>query len=48
MSLAGLDTAPRGAAALVTMMLLFVTGVAIFGYVAAVVVEVIARGVLTG
>ena len=48
MSLAGLDTAPHGAAALVTTMLLLVAGVAIFGYVAAVVVEVIARGVLTG
>jgi hypothetical protein len=48
MSLAGLDTAPRGAAALVTTMLLFVAGVAIFGYVAAVGVEVIARAVLTG
>ena len=47
-SLAGLDTAPRGAAALVTTMLLLVAGVAIFGYVAAVGVEVIARAVLTG
>src|SRR6202040_2362821 len=47
-SLAGPDPAPRGAAALVTTMLLFVAGVAIFGYVAAVGVEVIARAVLTG
>jgi hypothetical protein len=47
-SLAGPDTAPRGAAALVTTMLLFLAGVAIFGYVAAVGVEVTARAVLTG
>ena len=48
MSLAGLHAAPRGATALVTTMLPFVAGVAIFGYVAAVGVEVIARAVLTG
>ena len=48
MSLAGLDTAPRGAAVLVTTMFLVVAGVAIFGYVASVLVEVIARDVLTG
>jgi voltage-gated potassium channel len=47
-SLAGLDTAPRGGPAIVTTMILFLAGVAIFGYVAAVIVEVIARDVLTG
>jgi voltage-gated potassium channel len=47
-SLAGLDTAPRGTAAIVTTMILFLAGVAIFGYVASVIVEVIARDVLTG
>jgi len=47
-SLAGLDTAPSGTAAIVTTMILFLAGVAIFGYVASVIVEVIARDVLTG
>ena len=47
-SLAGLDTAPEGTAAIVTTMILFLAGVAIFGYVASVIVEVIARDVLTG
>jgi voltage-gated potassium channel len=47
-SLAGLDTAPRGTAAIVTTMFLFLAGVAIFGYVATVIVEVIARDILTG
>src|SRR5207253_4120747 len=43
-----LDTAPRGTAALITTMILFVAGVAIFGYIASILVEVIARDVLTG
>jgi len=47
-SLAGLDTAPQGTAAILTTMALFLAGVAIFGYVASVIVEVIARDVLTG
>jgi len=47
-SLAGLDTAPRGTWALITTMILVLAGVAIFGYVAAILVEVIARDVLTG
>jgi voltage-gated potassium channel len=47
-SLAGLDTAPSGSAAIVTTMLLFLAGVAIFGYVATLIVEVIARDILTG
>ena len=47
-SLAGLDTAPHGTAAIVTTMILFLAGVAIFGYVASVIVEVIARDVLSG
>ncbi len=47
-SLAGLDTAPHGRGALITSMLLFLVGVALFAYVASVVVEAIARDVLTG
>jgi voltage-gated potassium channel len=47
-SLAGLDTAPRGTPAIVTTMILFLAGVAIFGYVASMIVEVIARDVLSG
>jgi voltage-gated potassium channel len=47
-SLAGLDTAPRGTAAIITTMILFLAGVAIFGYVASMIVEVIARDVLSG
>jgi voltage-gated potassium channel len=47
-SLAGLDTAPSSTVAIVITMVLFLAGVAIFGYVAAVIVEVIARDVLTG
>ena len=42
-SLAGLDTAPHGTWALITTMILVLAGVAIFGYVAAILVEVIAR-----
>ncbi len=47
-SLVGMDTVPQGWAALVTTIVLVLAGVAIFGYVAAMIVEVIARGVLTG
>jgi voltage-gated potassium channel len=47
-SLTGLDSTPHGTPAIVTTIVLVMAGVAIFGYVAAAVVEVIARDVLTG
>ena len=47
-SLSGLDTKPGGTAAELFTVLLLVAGVAIFLYVAGVIVEVIAGGVLTG
>jgi voltage-gated potassium channel len=47
-SLTGLDSPPRGTAAEVLTIALVLAGVAIFGYVGAIVVESIARGVLTG
>jgi voltage-gated potassium channel len=47
-SLTGLDSPPRGTSAEVVTIMLVLAGVAIFGYVGAVVVEAIARGVLTG
>ncbi len=47
-SLTGIDSVPRGAGGEVATILLILTGMAIYGYLAAVLVEVIARGVLTG
>jgi voltage-gated potassium channel len=47
-SLTGLDTKPEGTAAELFTLVLLIAGVAIFLYVAGVVVEVIASGVLTG
>jgi voltage-gated potassium channel len=47
-TLSGIDTKPQGASAqILTIVLLFV-GVAIFAYIASTLVELIARGVLTG
>jgi len=45
-SLTGLDTTPRGLKAEALTIVLVLTGVAIFGYLAAQVVETIAKGVL--
>ena len=47
-SLAGLDTVPRGNGALVISILLVLAGLTIFAYVATILVEGIAGGVLTG
>src|ERR671925_891558 len=47
-SLAGVDSRPSGTGGEVLTMLLVLAGVAIFGYVAAVLVESITRGVVTG
>jgi hypothetical protein len=47
-SLAGVDSRPSGTAGEVLTMLLVLSGLAIFGYVAAVLVESITRGVVTG
>jgi voltage-gated potassium channel len=47
-SLAGVDSRPSGTGGEVLTMLLVLSGLAIFGYVAAVLVESITRGVLTG
>ena len=47
-SLTGLDSTPRGTPAVITSIVLVLAGVAIFGYVAASIVEVIARDVLSG
>ena len=47
-SLTGLDSTPQGKAAMVTSIVLVLAGVAIFGYVAAIIVEVIAGDVLSG
>jgi voltage-gated potassium channel len=47
-SLSGLDTKPEGTAAEIFTIVLLIAGVAIFLYVAGVIVEVIAGGVLTG
>jgi len=46
-SLTGLDSTPHGAGARVVTILLVLAGVTIFGYVAALLVEAIARGVFT-
>ncbi len=47
-SLTGIDSVPHGAGGETATILLILTGMAIYGYLAAVLVEVIARGVLTG
>ena len=47
-SLTGIDTAPRGVGGEVVTILVILTGMAIYGYLASVLVEVIARGVVTG
>ena len=47
-SLTGLDSTPHGTPAVITTIVLVLAGVAIFGYVAASIVEVIARDVLSG
>jgi voltage-gated potassium channel len=47
-SLTGIDTKPEGTGAQLFTILLLLAGVAIFAYVAGVIVELIARGVLTG
>jgi voltage-gated potassium channel len=47
-SLTGIDTKPEGAGAQLFTILLLLAGVAIFAYIAGAIVELIARGVLTG
>ena len=47
-SLAGVDSRPSGTGGEVLTMLLVLSGLAIFGYVAAVLVESITRGVVSG
>jgi voltage-gated potassium channel len=47
-SLAGVDSRPSGTGGEIVTMLLVLSGLAIFGYVAAVLVESITRGVVTG
>jgi voltage-gated potassium channel len=48
LSLTGLDTLPKNAGGKVATILVIVSGMAIYGYLASVFVEVIAHGVLTG
>jgi len=48
LSLTGIDTKPRGAGGLITTILLVLAGMAIYGYLASAIVELIAHGVLTG
>jgi len=47
-SLTGIDTKPKGADAEIFTIVLLLLGVAIFAYIAGAIVEMIARGVLTG
>ncbi|MGH2996030.1 MAG: potassium channel family protein, partial [Gaiellaceae bacterium] len=47
-SLTGLDSRPEGTAAEVLTVVLVLAGVAIYGYVASIIVEAITRGVLSG
>jgi voltage-gated potassium channel len=47
-SLTGIDTKPKGAGAELFTIFLLLAGVAIFAYIAGAIVELIARGVLTG
>jgi voltage-gated potassium channel len=48
LSLTGIDTKPQGTGGLVTTILLVLAGMAIYGYLASAIVELIAHGVLTG
>src|SRR4051794_18505785 len=48
LSLTGIDTKPTGTGGIVTTILLILAGMAIYGYLASAIVELIAHGVLTG
>src|SRR4051794_6079682 len=48
LSLTGIDTKPTGTGGIVTTILLVLAGMAIYGYLASAIVELIAHGVLTG
>jgi voltage-gated potassium channel len=48
LSLTGIDTKPEGTGGLIATILLVLAGVAIYGYLASAIVELIAHGVLTG
>ncbi|HKP18361.1 MAG TPA: NAD-binding protein [Gaiellaceae bacterium] len=48
LSLTGIDTKPKGTGGVVTTILLVLAGMAIYGYLASAIVELIAHGVLTG
>jgi voltage-gated potassium channel len=48
LSLTGIDTKPQGTGGILTTVLLVFAGMAIYGYLASAIVELIAHGVLTG
>src|SRR4029450_10378400 len=48
LSLTGMDTKPEGTGGIIATILLVLAGVAIYGYLASAIVELIAHGVLTG
>ena len=48
LSLTGIDTKPTGTGGILTTILLVLAGMAIYGYLASAIVELIAHGVLTG
>jgi voltage-gated potassium channel len=48
LSLTGIDTRPEGTGGMIATILLVLAGVAIYGYLASAIVELIAHGVLTG
>jgi voltage-gated potassium channel len=48
LSLTGIDTKPEGTGGVITTILLVLAGMAIYGYLASAIVELIAHGVLTG
>jgi voltage-gated potassium channel len=48
LSLTGIDTKPKGTGGLIATILLVLAGMAIYGYLASAIVELIAHGVLTG
>jgi voltage-gated potassium channel len=48
LSLTGIDTKPEGTGGIIATILLVLAGVAIYGYLASAIVELIAHGVLTG
>jgi voltage-gated potassium channel len=48
LSLTGIDTKPQGTGGIIATILLVLAGVAIYGYLASAIVELIAHGVLTG